>query len=194
MTKDRATEQTLDTRVAAAFAEDAKSADVARLLTEVEAAANAAEADAEAARARALDPLSSSGSVAVARREMEDAAFNRDRLKVAAAKLSERVAALQAVEADRRARAEHARILAERSRLAEEIERAAEPIPAIARLLTKIERFDHEIRCYSLSPTRLSNIPPVISGRGSSVVEILFQDGPVRGVFVDLVAREIHKA
>ena len=69
----------------------------------------------------------------------------------------------------------------------------AEPIPAIARLLTKIERFDHEIRCYNLSPTRLSNIPPVISGRGSSVVEILFQDGPVRGVFVDLVARESHK-
>ena len=187
-------QQTMDSRIAAAFADDARSADVSILLAEVESAAGAAEADAEAARARALDPLSSSDGVAVARREMEDAAFKRDRLKVAAAKLSERVEALKALEADRHARAEHTRILTERARLAEEMERSAEPIPAIARLLAKIERFDHEIRCYNLSPTRLSNIPPVISGRGSSVVEILFQDGPVRGVFVDLVAREIHKA
>ena len=120
--------------------------------------------------------------------------FKRDRLKAAVAKLAERVEALPALEADRHARAEHARILAERARNSQpRSSAAAEPIPAIARLLTKIERFDHEIRCYNLRPTRLSNIPPVISGRGSSIMKNVSSDGPVRGVFVDLVAREIHK-
>jgi hypothetical protein len=101
--------QTLDARIAGAFAEDATSDDVARLLSEVETAANAADDAAEEARVRALDPLLSSDGVAVARREMDDAAFKRDRLKVAAAKLSERVAALKAFEAERHARAEHDR-------------------------------------------------------------------------------------
>jgi hypothetical protein len=93
--------QTLDARIAGAFAEDATSESVSGLLAEVEAAAGAAEADAEAARARALDPLVSSDGAVVARREMDDAAFKRDRLREAARKLSERVAAVRALEADR---------------------------------------------------------------------------------------------
>ena len=44
----------LDARIAAAFAEDAKSADVRRLLPEVEAAAGAADVVAGEARSRAL--------------------------------------------------------------------------------------------------------------------------------------------
>ena len=104
MSKIRATEQTMDARIAAAFADDATSADVSILLAEVEAAASAAEADAEAARARALDPLLSRDDVKLARREMEDAAFTRDRLHQAGTKLTERVAALKALEAARSAR------------------------------------------------------------------------------------------
>jgi hypothetical protein len=176
--------QTLEVRIAGAFAEDATSDDVARLLAEVETAANAADDAAEEARVRALDPLLSSDGVAVARREMDDAAFKRDRLKVAAAKLSERVAALKAFEAERHARAEHERVLAERNRLAKEMEHMAEPILEIARLVVKIDLFDHEIRCYNLRPTRLGYIRPVVSG-GSSL-EILFQAGPVRTAFGDL--------
>ena len=53
----------LDARIVAAFAVDAKSADVSRLLPEVEAAANAADAAAGEARARALDPLLSRDEV-----------------------------------------------------------------------------------------------------------------------------------
>jgi len=47
----------MDARIAAAFANDAKSADVSRLLPEVEAAAQAADAATGEARSRALDPL-----------------------------------------------------------------------------------------------------------------------------------------
>ena len=188
MTKTRAAE-TMDARIAAAFADDARSADVSILLAEVEAAANAAEADAEAARARALDPLSSSDGVAVARREMEDAAFKRDRLKVAAAKLSERVEALRALEAERHARAEHQRILAKRTRLAEEAARFAEPILEIAKFLAKADVFDQEIRSYNQRPTRLGHVRPVLAG-DATVVESLLQDGPIRGAFTALIARQ----
>ena len=52
---------------------------------------------------------------------MEDAAFTRDRLHEAGAKLAEWVEALKALEADRRSWAEHERVLDERDRLAEEM-------------------------------------------------------------------------
>jgi hypothetical protein len=188
MTK-RAAEQTMDARIAAAFADDAGSDSVSGLLAEVEAAASAAEAEAEAARARALDPLLSRDDVKLARREMEDAAFTRDRLHQAGTKLAERVEALKALEAERHARAEHQRILAERTRLAEEMGRFAEPILEIARLLAKVDLFDQEIRSYNLRPTRLGHVRAVLSG-DASVVEILLQEGPIRGAFTDLVARQ----
>ena len=111
MTKIRAAEQTMDARIAAAFTDDARSDSVSSLLAEVEAAAGAAEAEDEAARAQALDPLVSSDGAAVARSQMDDAAFKRDRLREAARKLSERVAAVRALEADRHAHAEHERVL-----------------------------------------------------------------------------------
>jgi hypothetical protein len=54
-----------------------------------------------------LDPLLSRDEVKVARCEMEDAAFMRDRLHEAGTKLAERVEALKALEADSRMWAEH---------------------------------------------------------------------------------------
>jgi hypothetical protein len=57
----------LDDRIIAAFADGAKSADVSRLLSEVEAAANAADAVAKAARQRAMDPMLARDAVTVAR-------------------------------------------------------------------------------------------------------------------------------
>ena len=79
--KHRPTDQTLDVRIAGAFAEDATSDNVAGLLSEVEAAANAADAAAEAARARALDPLLSQSDARHARETWDDAEFQRDRLQ-----------------------------------------------------------------------------------------------------------------
>ena len=90
----------MDARIAAAFADDAKSADVSRLLPEVEAAAQAADAATGEARSRALDPLLSRDDVKLARRDMEDAVFTRDRLHEARTKLAERIEALKALDAD----------------------------------------------------------------------------------------------
>ena len=101
----------LDARIVAAFADDAKSVDVARLLAEVMEATSAAELAAETAREHALDPLLSGDDLKLARCAMLDAAFKRDRLQEASAKLAERVEALKALEADRRMWAEHERVL-----------------------------------------------------------------------------------
>jgi hypothetical protein len=92
----------LDGRIAAAFSDDANSDEAARLLAEVKEAAFAAELAAETARKHALDPLLSGDDLKLARREMLDAAFKWDRLQEASAKLTERVEALKALEADRR--------------------------------------------------------------------------------------------
>jgi hypothetical protein len=101
----------LDAQIVAAFAEDATSSDAARLLAEVKEATSAAELAAETARKHALDPLLSGDDLKLARRDMEDAAFTRDRLHEAGKKLAERIEALKALEADSRMWAEHERVL-----------------------------------------------------------------------------------
>ena len=170
-------------RIAAAFAEDAKSVDVSRLLPEVEAAAKAAEAAKGEARARALDPLLSRDDVKLARRELEDAAFARDRLHEAGKKLAERIEALKSLEADRRMWAEHEPVRAERDRLAREMEGMAEPIMQIAHLVSQIEACDREIgRLNATSALRHGHIAPVLIG-SAQAVQVLFADALVRDGF-----------
>jgi hypothetical protein len=174
----------LDARVAAAFEEGATSNDVSLLLEEVEAAATAADAAAGEVRARALDPLLSPDEVKLARRDMEDAAFTRDRLCEARNKLVERIEVLKALEVDRRARVEHERVLAERDRLAEEMGYMAEPIVRIAHLASKIEACDREAgRINATSTARLGYIRPVLSGAAPAVA-ILFGDAVVWDAFI----------
>ena len=128
------------------------------------------------ARARALDPLLSRDDVKVARREMDDAAFTRDRLHEAGTKLAERVEALKALEADRRMWAEHERVLAERDRLAEEMERMADPITLIAHTVRRIAICDREIgRLNATSAAKFGHIPLVLSGAAPAIMA-LFQD------------------
>jgi hypothetical protein len=169
----------LDTRIAAAFAEDAKSDDVRRVLTDVEAAAKEAEAAAEEARARALDPLVK--DVIFARRAMDDAAFRRDRLIEAAKRLGVRIDKLKALEKARAQRAEHERVSAERNRLAEEIERMAEPMVQIAHLVRQIDLCDREIG--RVNALGLGHIPIVLSGAAPGITT-LFQDAVVWDAFI----------
>jgi hypothetical protein len=169
----------LDARIAAAFAEDAKSGDAARLLAEVKEATSAAELAAETAREHALDPLLSGDDLKLARREMDDASFLRDRLTEAASRLGERVAELKALEADSRMWAEHERVLAERDRLSGEMERMAEPVMQIAHLVSQIEACDREIgRLNARAASRFGYIRPVLSG-GAPAIAALFQDAIV---------------
>jgi hypothetical protein len=175
----------LEVRIAAAFREDATSVDVSRLLPEVEAAAKAADAAADEARARALDPLLSGDDLNLARAEMEDANFTRDRLREAGAKLAERIEALKALEADRLARADHDRVLAERDKLAAEMGGMADAIALIAHLVRQIEACDREIRRLNnaTSTAKFGHIPFVLSGAAPAIAT-LFCDCLVTDAFV----------
>ena len=174
----------LDARIATAFFDDAKSGDAARLLAEVKEATAAAELAAETARKHALDPLLSGDDLKLARRDMEDAAFKRDRLHEAGKKLAERIEALKALEADRRMQAEHERVSAERGRLAEEMERMATPIVEIAHTVSRIAVCDREIgRLNATSTSRFGYIRPVLSGAAPAIMA-LFQEGVVWDTFI----------
>jgi hypothetical protein len=174
----------MDSRIASAFADGAKSADVAKLVVEVEGAANAAAAVAKKARDAAMDPLRSRVEVNHARQEMIDSEFDRDRLGVAAKRLGERLVELRAIEKARAQRAEHESVLAERDKLAAEMERMGEPIAEIAGLVAQIDACDRKIR--NLNATTglaLGHIRPVLAG-APSIIAALFRDGIVLDAFI----------
>jgi hypothetical protein len=172
----------LDERIAATFAEEARSDDVRRVLAEVEIASKEAEAEAEEARSRALDPLVE--DVIAARRAMDDTSFGRDRLIEAAKRLGVRVNGLKALEKDRAQRAEHQRVSAKRDRLAEEMSRMAQSVDQIAHLVSKIETCEREIgRINATSALGLGYIPLVLSG-AAPAVQTLFQDAVVWDAFI----------
>jgi hypothetical protein len=136
----------LDDRITAAFADGAKSDDIASLIVEAEAAAIAAGDTAERARSRALDPALSAPDVAAARRAMDDAAFRRDRLQVAAKRLGERLREVRADEEDQRRRIAYKKAKAERDKLATELKAIYPPIEAQFRdLLPRIAENDKQI-------------------------------------------------
>jgi hypothetical protein len=122
--------------------------------------------------------------VKVARRDMEDTNFARDRLHQAGTKLTEWFEALKALEADGRMRAEHERVLAERNRLAEEMERMAEPIAQIAHTVSRIAICDREIgRLNATSTSRFGYVRSVLSGAAPAITA-LFQEGVVWDAFI----------
>jgi hypothetical protein len=169
----------LDARIAAAFAEDAKSDDVQCVLAAVETAAKEAAAAAEEARESALDPLVA--DLIAARGAMDDAAFKRDRLVEAAKRLRVRVDELRALERARAQRAEHEKVLAERNRLAEEMERMAEPIVHIAHFVRQIALCDREVG--RVNALGLGHIPIVLSGAAPAITT-LFEDAVVWDAFI----------
>jgi hypothetical protein len=174
----------LDARIAAAFADDAKSDDVRRVLADVEAAANVAEAAAQDARARALDPLVA--DVIVARRAMDDAAFKRDRLIEAAKRLAKRVDELKALEKARRQGAEHKRVCDERERLAAELKCMVEPILQIAQLVAEAGACDRWARqVNAASAQALGYVRPVLADVPPAIAT-LFSDVAVFDAFVEV--------
>ena len=110
----------LDARIAAAFANDAKSNDVAALIKDSEHAAASASDLAEQARNHALDPVLSGAELKDARECMDDAAFKRDRLQAALGKLRERRAELKDQEENARRQVAYDKAKAVRDDLARE--------------------------------------------------------------------------
>jgi hypothetical protein len=118
----------------ASFRDGPTSNDVQTLITEVEAASLSSNEAAERARERALDPVFPAKEVAEACRQMEDAAFARDRLSAAVPRLQGRrwIA--------------YEKVKAERDKLAAEL---ADVYPAVehklADLLARIDANDRQI-------------------------------------------------
>jgi hypothetical protein len=98
------------------------------------------------ARARALNPALASNGVNEARREMEDAAFQRDRMTTAVKELRERLVVVKGDEENGRRLRAYQAVEAERDRLAQELK---EFYPAMAErlveLLARIQSNDAEI-------------------------------------------------
>jgi hypothetical protein len=136
----------LDDRIAAAFADGAKSSDVATLIKHTERAAKSVADAAEQARKCALDPTLSASDVADARRAMDDAAFRRDRLQAAVTRLGERLEQLKDQEENARRQAAYDKARIERDQLAAEL---TELYPAFAKklvdLLSRVAANDRDI-------------------------------------------------
>ncbi len=125
----------LDTRIAAAFADGAKSNDVATLIKDTEHGAASASDRAEQARNHALDPTLSGSELKDARKCMDDAAFRRDRLQAALEKLRERLAQLKYQEEHARRQVVYDKAKAVRDGLANEL---ADLYPAFAQKLVEL--------------------------------------------------------
>ena len=125
----------LDARIAAAFANGAKSNDVATLIKDTERAAASASDMAEQARNYALDPTLSGFELTDARKCMDDAAFKRDRLQAALGKLRERLAELKDQEENARRQVAYDKAKAVRDELAKEL---ADLYPAFAQRLAEL--------------------------------------------------------
>ena len=122
----------------------------------------------------------------LARREMDDAFFNRDRLTQASKRLGERLNVLRAIERAKAQRAEHETVAAERERLAMELERLAEPMAEVAALVAQIDQVERKIKLLNVSTGPvLGYIRPTLSA-ASPVIATLFGDGVVWDAFISV--------
>ena len=128
----------LEERIALAFTAETNSRAVAGLINEADAAAAESDDAAGCARTRALDPALTTTEVAIARREMEDAAFRRDRFQEALRRLSERLR--------ERRRLIYEKAKARRDEVAAELGNTYQPLTAqLAELVARVEASDREI-------------------------------------------------
>jgi chromosome segregation ATPase len=98
------------------------------------------------ARLQALNPALCASDVAKARRQMEDAAFRRDRMQEAVRRLGERLREVKAKEEQARRRAAYDAALAERDKLAAELAEVYPPLAAkLADLAARIAGSDAAI-------------------------------------------------
>jgi len=136
----------LDDRIAAAFADGAKSSDVAALIRHTERAAKSAADAAEQVRECALDPTLSADDVADARRAMDDVAFKRDRLQAAVTRLGERLEQLKDQEENARRQAAYDKARVVRDQLAAELADLYPAVaPKLAELATRVMANDRDI-------------------------------------------------
>ena len=125
----------LDGRIAAAFADGAKSNDVATLIKDTEHAAASSSEQAERARNYALDPTLYGFELTDARKSMNDVAFRRERLQAALEKLRVRLAELKDQEENARRQVAYDKAKVVRDELANEL---ADFYPPFAQKLVEL--------------------------------------------------------
>jgi chromosome segregation ATPase len=152
----------LEDRLAAAFDDGSKADDVKVLIKEVEAAALAADEAAKHARERALDPASK--NVALARREMSDADFRRDRLQAALPKLQARQKKLLASEENAQRRIAYAKAEAVRDKLATELrETYPQLVDQLLELMTRLRANDLEVEYINANALPSGSMPLLVA-------------------------------
>jgi hypothetical protein len=145
----------LEQRIAESLRPEAKITSTAlrELVQEVETGAADASKRAEQAREKALDPTTADTSAA--RREMDDAAFARDRLNAALPKLRERLKEVAEQEEYDRWVVEYERVKAECDEAAKELTTLYVPLAYfLPPLLQRIEQIDQKIRRVSEAKPR----------------------------------------
>jgi hypothetical protein len=150
-------EDGLDQRIARAFdsGNDTRAADVARLITASEQALQTAAERAAHARSRALDPTITASALAAARADMDDAAFQHQRLDAALGRLRQRQHELTLSEDDARRRARYERLQAQRDQLAAELASLYPEFAAkMGALLPQLQRNNAEIAVINRSLPR----------------------------------------
>jgi hypothetical protein len=177
----------MDERIVAAFGDAARSDEVGRLVAEVTDAANAADAAASAARLKALDPMLARDAVTVARREMNDAEFARDRLTQAAKQLATRRVELKAAEDSEALRREHDALAGERDRLVAALIGMTDTLVQIGKLALAIDACEREGKRWNplggrthgyIRPVLSADLPPTLAG--------LFADARVMDSFIGM--------
>jgi hypothetical protein len=136
----------LDARIAAAFSDTATSDIFEPLIRDVEVAAQAANAETSRAKDRALDPTTPAADVTAARRAMEDAQFQSDRMRVAAARLRDRHRTVQAAEENALRKLAYGKVLQARDALAKELAALYPPVATqLAELMQRIAANNREV-------------------------------------------------
>ncbi len=124
----------IDEKIASAFTTTSKSDVVAALIKEAEVALADSAKAANDARVRALDPTLTNDQIREARKNMDDAAFARDRLQAALPRLNERLKELKDSELNANRLASYKKLEIERDEIVEELKE----YPALAKRLAAI--------------------------------------------------------
>jgi hypothetical protein len=150
----------LEQRIAAAFTNGIRSAEVAVLIGHVEVAIRSASESATRARERALDPTLNGSELNHARQTMHDSGFQVERLQAASSRLRQRLAKLKAAEANARKRERYDEVAQQRDALATKLATIYPPfVEKLAHVLAEVAANDAEVAFVNANENRPAGAP-----------------------------------
>jgi hypothetical protein len=150
----------LEAKIAAAFTNGIRSAEVATLIQQVEVATRSATESATLARQKALDPTLNGSELNRARQTMYDAGFQTERLTAASSRLRQRLDELKAAELNQRKRQRYGEVAQVRDELAAKLAAVyPELVEKLAELLPQIAANDQEVNVVNRNENRPAGAP-----------------------------------